>query len=115
MKLEFIKRELSGNDIDSLTHENLYVRLAGVVKLWNVVQHSYPYFELYDIDWDRALDGRLSLYAIVKVRLNLSDRLTCCWQTLTMGIAGLSLKVMIKYFLPFLAYAEGSYVVKRVF
>jgi len=30
-------------------------RLAGVIAGWNVIQHSYPYFDLVKTDWDAAL------------------------------------------------------------
>ncbi|MBC7834368.1 MAG: hypothetical protein H7Y88_04615 [Phycisphaerales bacterium] len=34
-------------------------RLAGVATAWNVLQHSYPYFDVYDIDWYASLEPAL--------------------------------------------------------
>ena len=40
---------------DSLTADDLRVRLANVVIAWNVFQHFYPYFDVVDVDWDEEL------------------------------------------------------------
>ena len=32
-----------------------HVRLANIIKVWNVFQHFYPYFDLIDVDWEKEL------------------------------------------------------------
>lgn len=34
-------------------------RLAGVALAWNVIQHSYPYFDVVDVDWLQVLSDTL--------------------------------------------------------
>jgi len=41
--------------LDSLTPSLLDERLSAVVIAWNVFQHFYPYFDVVDTDWNRAL------------------------------------------------------------
>jgi len=49
--------------INSLSADDVSVRLADVVIAWNVLQHFYPYFDVVNADWDaqltRALEGAL--------------------------------------------------------
>ncbi len=117
LKLENLKREFSGIEIDSLTHENLYARLAGVVILWNVVQHSYPYFDLYDIDWERAIDEAIESVYICKSEIEYVNSLNLLLANLNDGHCRVEYdgddKVLFSP--PFaLAYAEGSFVVSHV-
>nr|HMT11540.1 S41 family peptidase [Ignavibacteria bacterium] len=116
-KLEFIKRELSGNDIDSLTHENLYVRLAGVVILWNVVQHSYPYFDLYNIEWERALDEAIASVYMCRSEIEFVNSLNLLLGNLNDGHCRVEYDGDDKLLFspPFtLVYAEGKYVINRI-
>ena len=46
------KSELSANDRAT--------RLAAVALAWNVFQHFYPYFDVVDTDWPRALATALT-------------------------------------------------------
>jgi C-terminal processing protease CtpA/Prc len=45
--LPHAKAEYTGNDRAT--------RIAGVVILWNVLQHFYPYFDVVDVDWPAEL------------------------------------------------------------
>ena len=47
---------LSGNDRAT--------RLAAVALLWNVIQHFYPYFDVVEGDWSRALPTALASAAV---------------------------------------------------
>jgi C-terminal processing protease CtpA/Prc len=38
-----------------MTAEDPAVRVADVIIAWNVFQHFYPYFDVIQVDWDRAL------------------------------------------------------------
>ncbi len=116
-KLNKLKRELSGIEIDFLTHENLYARLAGVVILWNVVQHSYPYFDLYDIDWEQALDEAIESVYMCNSEIEYVDTLNLLLANLNDGHCRVEYEGDDKVLFspPFsLVYAEGSYVVSRI-
>ncbi|PSQ67305.1 MAG: peptidase S41 [Bacteroidetes bacterium QH_2_64_74] len=41
--------------LDRLMAEDEALRLADIIIAWNVFRHFYPYFEVVDADWDRAL------------------------------------------------------------
>jgi hypothetical protein len=45
--------------LDSLAPSRLDERLSAVVIAWNVFQHFYPYFDVVDTDWNRALVNAL--------------------------------------------------------
>ena len=44
---------------NSLSADDVSVRLADVVIAWNVLQHFYPYFDVVDADWDTQLTRSL--------------------------------------------------------
>lgn len=116
-KFEDLVRKLSGIDIDSLTYENLYVRLAGVVILWNVVQHSYPYFELYDIDWEGVLDEEIESVCNCESEIEYVNALNMLLAKLNDGHCRVEYdgdeKVLFSP--PFtLVYAEECHVINRV-
>jgi len=46
--------------LDSTALEQEPVRLANVVMAWNVLQHSYPYFDVTGISWNDALTTTLA-------------------------------------------------------
>lgn len=50
---------ISGVSKDALSASDQRVRLAAVVSAWTVFQHFYPYFDVTDSDWDRALSVAL--------------------------------------------------------
>jgi len=58
--LSSLNKELDKINIDELDADNVYLRLADISIVWNVLQHSYPYFDLYNIDWESALPEYLS-------------------------------------------------------
>ncbi|MCX7553649.1 S41 family peptidase [Marinicella sp. S1101] len=53
----FIKLQeiLSAIDTPNLSADSEIVRLANVIKLWNVIQHYYPYFDVVDTNWEDLL------------------------------------------------------------
>lgn len=53
----FIKLQeiLAAIDTPNLTADDENVRLANVIKLWNVIQHYYPYFDVVDVQWEDLL------------------------------------------------------------
>lgn len=117
LMLDKLNNGLSGIDLDSLTHEDLYARLAGIVILWNVVQHSYPYFDLYEIDWENALDIAIESAHKCKSEIEYVNSLNLLMANLNDGHCRVEYdgddKVLFSP--PFaLTYAEGSYVISRV-
>jgi len=70
--------------INSLSADDVSVRLADVVIAWNVLQHFYPYFDVVNADWDaqltRSLEEALNdetgndfLYTLREMVANLKD------------------------------------------
>jgi len=53
----FIKlsQNLQSNDDSTFQVAHKYVRLANIIKTWNVFQHFYPYFDLIQVDWEDQL------------------------------------------------------------
>ena len=45
--------------IQTHSGDNRATRLAGVVIAWNVFQHFYPYFDVVQVDWPKALIAAL--------------------------------------------------------
>lgn len=37
----------------NISIDNIYVRLANIIKTWTTFRHFYPYFDLVDVDWDK--------------------------------------------------------------
>jgi hypothetical protein len=69
---------------DQLIADREDVRLAGIVRAWNVFQHFYPYFDIVDTDWDEELtrglisaiedkDATDFLYTLRKLTAGLHD------------------------------------------
>jgi hypothetical protein len=53
----------------TFTAEDRATRLAGVVILWNVIQHFYPYFDVVRVDWNQMLRATLRRAATDKGEL----------------------------------------------
>ena len=53
----------------TFTAEDRATRLAGVVILWNVLQHFYPYFDVVRVDWNQTLRATLTRAATDKSEL----------------------------------------------
>lgn len=51
---------LNAIKLDSTALEQESVRLANVVMAWNVLQHSYPYFDVIGTNWNDALTNTLA-------------------------------------------------------
>jgi C-terminal processing protease CtpA/Prc len=65
--------ELEKIDINVLDADNVYLRLADIAIVWNIIQHSYPYFDLYNIDWESALPEYLLYAYIIKDKSEFSN------------------------------------------
>lgn len=55
-----LRRELDALDPEGFRPEDSAVRAAGVVVVWNVLQHFYPYFGVVEADWRVALEETLT-------------------------------------------------------
>jgi len=100
-----------------LSADSKYVRLAGAAKLWNVIQHSYPYFELYNIDWNGILNDALNFAVISKNGVDFLKYLQIISANLNDGHAGaVYSKHKFNYCYPpfLLDHAEGEYVISRI-
>jgi len=59
-ELAALYEEMEKNLPETLSAEDLRVRLADVVITWNVFQHFYPYFDQVQTDWPAALSETLA-------------------------------------------------------
>lgn len=116
--LKNLQAILEESKFSELSGESKYVRLAGIAKLWNVIQHSYPYFELYNIDWNGILNDALKFAVISKNGVDFLKYLQIITANLNDGHAGAAYsKHKFNYCYPpfLLDHAEGKYVVSRIF
>lgn len=58
--LKVLDESLNRITVVELSANNMYFNLACIAIIWNVLQHSYPYFDLYDLDWENTLGEYLS-------------------------------------------------------
>lgn len=59
-RLDTLEATLAGLHPERFTGDELDVRLADVVIVWNVLQHFFPYFDSADTDWERQLGVALA-------------------------------------------------------
>ncbi|WP_395375933.1 S41 family peptidase [Marinicella sp. W31] len=50
-----LEGELKAINMGKLTGADEILRLANVIKMWNVLQHFYPYFDVVNVDWNATL------------------------------------------------------------
>ena len=50
-----LQAQLAGIDLKTLTAADWRLRVAGVVTVWNVLQHFHPYLDGIGVKWDEAL------------------------------------------------------------
>ncbi len=116
--LKNLQAIIEDSKFSELSADSKYVRLAGIAKLWNVIQHSYPYFELYNIDWNGILNDALKFAVISKNGVDFLKYLQIITANLNDGHAGAAYsKHKFNYCYPpfLLDHAEGKYVVSRIF
>jgi len=116
--LKNLQAIIEDSKFSELSADSKYVRLAGIAKLWNVIQHSYPYFELYNIDWNGILNDALKFALISKNGVDFLKYLQIITANLNDGHAGAAYsKHKFNYCYPpfLLDHAEGKYVVSRIF
>lgn len=53
VRIKGIEKEIIKINIDSTP--DLYVRLSGIVKCWNIFKHFYPYHDVIKTDWENEL------------------------------------------------------------
>ncbi len=51
-----LQQGMSNIDMEQVSLTDVSVQLANVIKVWNVIQHFYPYFDVVDVDWSVALE-----------------------------------------------------------
>lgn len=116
--LKNLQAILEESKFSELSGDSEYVRLAGAAKLWNVIQHSYPYFELYNINWNGILNDALKFAVISKNGVDFLRYLQIITVNLNDGHAGAAYgKHKFNYCYPpfLLDHAEGEYVISRIF
>lgn len=57
--LNWMRIELDSINLRALSEYSECTRVAGIVILWNVLQHFYPSFDVLDVDWDAELTRAL--------------------------------------------------------
>ncbi len=57
--MEDLRAKLESVAVESMTADDVEVRLADIVIAWSVLQHFYPYFDVVDVDWDAQLQHSL--------------------------------------------------------
>jgi C-terminal processing protease CtpA/Prc len=116
--LNNVRAILEENKYSELSAENKYVRLAGAAKLWNIIQHSFPYFDNCTINWDDSLN---SLLKDVFPETDKNGFINCIYKVtsfLNDGHIGMTHPdLMFKFFYPpfILDHAEGKFVISRIF
>ena len=109
--------ELSNSKYNELNADNKYVRLAGIAKFWNVIQHSYSYFELFNINWNSILDESLNYAYDSKDGIEFLNYLQLITAKLNDGHTGAVYnKQNFFYSFPpvFYDHAEGKYIISRL-
>lgn len=97
--------------------DSKYTRLAVSAIVWNVIQHSYPYFEYCDIDWERSLNDLLVNVDIKQTKNDFLEGVYKVTAKLDDGHLGMSHPdLMFKFFYPpfILDHAEGKFVISRI-
>ncbi len=96
--------DLKAKDFGTLTANNEFVWLAGVIIAWNVFQHFYPYFDVVDVNWDKELTNALRsaledetekdfFYTLSRLVAKLQDGHGNVYHNVWMQQAGLPIKV----------------------
>ncbi|GIN40685.1 MULTISPECIES: S41 family peptidase [Heyndrickxia] len=76
-------------------------RMAGVIELWNRIQHFYPYFDEIHIDWDKELYNSLKKGLNTKDRADYTHLINIMTEKLQDGHIGRSMNKEANYILPF--------------
>ncbi|MEM8526611.1 MAG: S41 family peptidase [Bacteroidota bacterium] len=50
-----LMQKLDSIALETLSAGNMTTRLGATITAWNVLQHSYPYFDVVEVDWDEML------------------------------------------------------------
>jgi len=48
-------KQLESVELETQTAEQMTTRLGVVITAWNILQHSYPYFDVIETDWNEVL------------------------------------------------------------
>ncbi len=97
--------------------DSRYTRLAVSAIVWNVIQHSYPYFEYCDINWKRSLNDLLINADFKQSKNDFLSGVYKATAELDDGHLGMSHPdLAFKFFYPpfILDHAEGKFVISRI-
>lgn len=97
--------------------DSTYTRLAVSAIIWNVIQHSYPYFEHCDIDWESSLKDLLINASVEQSKHDFLNGVYKASSKLDDGHISMSHPdLMFKFYYPpfFLDHAEGKFVISRI-
>ncbi|MEM6698953.1 MAG: hypothetical protein AAF599_11185, partial [Bacteroidota bacterium] len=50
-----LMKKLEVIELETQTAEEMTTRLGAVITAWNILQHSYPYFDVVDVNWNEIL------------------------------------------------------------
>lgn len=108
---------LSDKKFKEFDSDSEYTRLAVTSIIWNVIQHSYPYFEHCDIDWESALNDLLDNAVINQSKHDFLNGVYKAAAKLDDGHISMSHPdLMYKFYYPpfLLDHAEGKFVISRI-
>ena len=88
LKYADLVKSLDSLQEDNLDGNNLYTRLADIAMVWNVIQHFYPYFDIYNVNWESALPKYLSIANYNKGELKFNETLNMMMSEINDGHAG---------------------------
>ncbi|MEM1325693.1 MAG: S41 family peptidase [Bacteroidota bacterium] len=55
-----LTKKLDAVTLETKSAKSMSTRLGAVITAWNILRHSYPYFDVIDTDWDEMLDLTLN-------------------------------------------------------
>lgn len=94
-----------------------YTRLAVSAIIWNVIQHSYPYFEHCEVDWESSLNDLLFNAYVEQSKHDFLNGVYLATANLDDGHISMSHPdLMFKFYYPpfFLEHAEDKFVISRI-
>jgi len=106
---------LDGINLSKMTGDDLYLRLADVVIIWNVMQHFYPYFDVVKTNWKSELTNALKRAYSDKTKLDFHKTLQLMVAALKDGhgrvndMSARSMYVPLEFGL-----AEGNVIIKDI-
>lgn len=111
-----LANKLSSYHKEDLSGRDLYTRLADIAIMWNIIRHFYPYFDLFDIKWEEALDKYLERAYNDADENSFNETLNRMMSEMNDGHAGSSNSKLKKIYYPafIVDFAEGKIVVSKL-